>query len=126
MTIPLPITVVFFTLEQMGDFDDVVALDFELLADMFIPGMDPLMAVVEVALLATGLAEASARDTAPNIRTAAVASEMAPVHQARPAGPMAAHRPPARCLRSPMPTLLVVSPPRGIAPTCVEPARRRG
>ena len=86
---------------------------------MFIPGMDPLMAVVGVALLATGLAEASARDTAPNTSTAAVASEMAPVHQARPASPMAAHRP-ARSLReiSHANTPCCVST-ESIAPTCV-------
>jgi hypothetical protein len=117
MTIPFPMTVVFFTLEQIGAVVDaagagVVVLVADDLPDLFIPAIEPLVWADEVAPFVVGCEEASASETAPNTSTAAVATETAPVHHTLPAIPMAAHCRAVRCRKSPMPTLLVVSPLR--------------
>jgi hypothetical protein len=93
MTIPLLMTVVFFTLEQIGDLVDVAApLDPDDPPDMFIPGIDPLMAVVEVVDLAALFIEAPAAVTGTRTRTPAVVSAMAPIHPVLAARPTAVPR----------------------------------
>jgi len=108
MTIPPGMTVVCFTLVQMGEVAAVAAPDLEDPPDMFIPAMDPLEEDDDDALVEGAFEEPSASDTAPSTSTAAVAIETAPIHHTLPAKPMAAHRWLARCLRSPMSTLPVV------------------
>jgi hypothetical protein len=111
MTIPLDMTVVCFTLEQIGEEADV-AVGVEPPADdvppdMFIPGTEPPVDVDDdvddAALFVTLCEEASASETAASTSIAAVAIDAAPVHHALPANPSAPHRRLTRCLRSPMP-----------------------
>jgi hypothetical protein len=129
MTIPLDMTVVFFTFEQMGEVADVAdgVSAAERLADddpaMDIPAMEPLDVADEDPLFVAGCDVASASETAPSTSTAAVATDTAPVHQTRPAIPMVDHLSAIRLLRSPMPCSPLGVPTESLAPTCVPPVR---
>jgi hypothetical protein len=105
MTIPFDMTVVFFTFGHTED-DVIVGLIDEPpevapdpMAD-FEDGGPPLV---------VACAEPSARATAPNAMTAAIATGAEAVHHTLAAMPVAAHRCCARCLRLLMSVLLVAS-----------------
>jgi hypothetical protein len=116
MTIPLDITVVFFTLEQIGAAAVVAgdaafalaAAPDDVIPGMFMPEVEPVEATDDAVLPGVEFDEASASVTAPSTSTAAVAMDRAPAHHTRPAILVAAQRWLARCLRSPMSPLLFV------------------